>query len=88
MFDDEVTIDTEHGNVTEHTQAKSCCKVHQLANLMVEPDQRVNATVVSTVDVSFGPTYVKEHTQPQWKWCNFEEGVLTWSDGTPAPPRK
>ena len=42
MFDDEVTIDTEHGNVTEHTQAKSCCK---LANLMVEPDQGVDVTV-------------------------------------------
>ena len=101
MIGDLVTIDTGHSDVNEPTQAKRCYIVEGLANNMVDPALGIDATVVSTMDVGFGPSNMdkdincdKGHTQPSSDGCNFEAGVLgerhlanmvRWNT---APPRK
>ena len=65
---------------------------------MVDPALGIDATVVSTMDVGFGPSNMdkditcdKGHTQPSSDGCNFEAGVLgerhlanmvRWNTGT------
>ena len=50
---------------------------------MVDPALGIDATVVSTMDVGFGPSNMdkdincdKGHTKPSSDGCNFEAGVL------------
>ena len=83
MIGDLVTIDTGHSDVNEPTQAKRCDIVEGLANNMVDPALGVDVTVVSTMDVGFGHSYMDKdiscdngHTQPPSGWCDFEAGVL------------
>ena len=70
MIGDDDSIDAEHGDVTEPTQSKSCYRVEDLANHMVDHAPGMDVIVVSTKDISCD----KGHTQPQRDGCKSEVG--------------
>ena len=65
MIDDEVKIYPRHGDVTEHSQAKRCCRVEHWASHMIEPAQGEDATEVSAMDVSIDSTNTQQVCEQQ-----------------------
>ena len=72
MIGNEDIIDAEYDNVTEPTQAKSCHKIEDLTNHMVDHALGMYGIGVNTKAISCN----KCHAQPQKDWCRSEVEVL------------